>query len=87
MDSSCGTCVNHRISLLIGLITAQHDELRDEVSVIGTQAYSQSAICDKPQINTGQNCCLQASNDGDNNKTVSPLLLQRSTESWEGRQK
>mmetsp|Transcript_3358 Transcript_3358/g.4920 ORF Transcript_3358/g.4920 Transcript_3358/m.4920 type:complete len:204 (+) Transcript_3358:449-1060(+) len=43
-----------------GLITARHDELRDELRdelcVVGTQAYSPAAIRDKPYINTGRNC-------------------------------
>eukprot|EP00957_Ditylum_brightwellii_P155986 11872600-Ditylum_brightwellii.AAC.1 len=35
-----------------GLITAQHDELRDKLCVVGTQAYSPAAICNKPYIKT-----------------------------------
>eukprot|EP00957_Ditylum_brightwellii_P027239 2059688-Ditylum_brightwellii.AAC.1 len=40
-----------------GLIIARHDELRDELGVIGTQAFSQTAIRDGPYINPGRDCC------------------------------
>jgi len=38
-----------------GLITARHDELRDELCVVGTQAYSPAAIRDEPYVKSGRN--------------------------------
>eukprot|EP00957_Ditylum_brightwellii_P021178 1596687-Ditylum_brightwellii.AAC.1 len=58
LPSHCEGCgekygISHALDCKAGgLITAQHNELRDELGVIGTQAYSQSAIRNKPLINT-----------------------------------
>eukprot|EP00957_Ditylum_brightwellii_P048716 3696581-Ditylum_brightwellii.AAC.1 len=42
-----------------GLITTQYDELRDKLCNVGMQAYSPTAIHDKPYIKPGWNCCPQ----------------------------
>eukprot|EP00957_Ditylum_brightwellii_P110973 8463434-Ditylum_brightwellii.AAC.1 len=48
-----------------GLITARHDELRDELCVVGTQAYSPAAIRNKPYIKSGRNCSGQGQEAAD----------------------
>eukprot|EP00957_Ditylum_brightwellii_P184485 14051782-Ditylum_brightwellii.AAC.1 len=64
-----------------GLITARHNELRDKLCVVSTQAYSPAAICNKPYIKPGWNCCPQTQSVDDN----SPVCVhKRSKDKEEG---
>eukprot|EP00957_Ditylum_brightwellii_P118082 9005516-Ditylum_brightwellii.AAC.1 len=56
LPTHCDGCdkkfsLSHASECKIGrLITDQHDEVRDKLGQVGAQAYTKSAVCDKPYI-------------------------------------